>query len=298
MLSAFEIPATSMAIQTLRMIHQCKPESVVIWGHSGGANALNSMLKIIQEGWADDFLQGVKINGAIMFGRIAIPEEIYEPIAKLLSLIQNPEIVKKVKSLLGMTENDIASRDLEKKAKLLSVVGERDYMSGIDYKRLSQKINGPVIDVKNQFDPEQPSPEMFKAAIQFLQENVTLSTDKIAEIALENKELSDYGKKVGIDMSSVIGWSEDQIKKMAEKIWEDINQKINEVNFFPFPHTLDLKITDPKAKVLWSFMQREMIKANLSGGKSDIWEELVSTAHTNLSPQIAEGVLKSKNDIN
>jgi len=295
-LTAFEIPATSMAIQTLRMIHQCKPESVVIWGHSGGANALNSMLKIIQEGWADDFLHDTKINGAIMFGRITIPKEIYESIATLLSLIQNPEIVKKVGNLIGLTVNHVNSRDIEKEVKNLSVVGVSDFMTGIDYERLSQKINGPVIDVKNQFDPEQPSPEMFKAAIKFLQENVTLATDKIAETARENKELSDYGKKIGIDMSSVIEWSDDQIKKMVKNIWDNIYQRIDKANFFPYPHTLNLKITDPKAEALWTFMQTEMIKANLSGGKSDIWDELIFAAHINLSPQIAEGVLKNTNN--
>lgn len=291
-LNAFEIPVTSMAIQTLRMIDQFKPKSVVIWGHSGGSNALNSMLKIIQEGWADDFLKETKINGVIMFGRITIPAEIYEPIVTLLALVQNQEVVKSIVNLLKLDDDFAISHTIQDQAKYLSTVEVRDFMSGIDSKRLSQKVNGPIIDVRNQFDPEQPSPEMFKIAIDFLFENANLATDRIVNLFNNNHLVKKYFNDFGIKPSDLTSWTADDVKEILGKIYTAVIQKIDEANFFPFPHTLKLSITDQLAERYWKQIQNEMITSKLSGGKSEIWENLISNAHTNISPQISQSVIE------
>lgn len=82
----------AMAIQTYRIIEMIGAKEVVLIGHSKGANVLQIMLKMAQDGLADPFLKSTQIKAAVTYGRIMPPPEMIGMLAAIAAKINDPKL--------------------------------------------------------------------------------------------------------------------------------------------------------------------------------------------------------------
>lgn len=278
-----DIPSTSLALQTLRILAGHKPESVVFLGHSGGANALNSLLKIVQEGWADELLENTKINGAILFGRISFPEEFYDHVSFILSLIQNPKIVNRMQKLLGFFGVE-TSTDQAINRTGMSYLVPKEFVAGIDNEKLKNKVD-VAIDVVNPFDVEQVNQIMIEEILKYAQK---ISEPYIEDYLMKYLRTLDIGilqkisEKTGlkIDFTNI---ASTQIKEITEGFWSHLFSLAQEASYFPYPASCSLQLDNSALEATCEQDKRNMYRYYLeTGWFDDNAKHLIATAHTQL----------------